>query len=276
MDELDALDLGTVLVSPRTTATALPRQYGGNSVGASQQKSRQLLGRFLGFFGRWRLIDLGNGRSLRPGVPLPLACSGIHAAGSRQPFALDKQQSQILNGAAPRTQAQTCRRRRRISPKVPVAVLYIYMLICGSPCDACIVQYFGVSGYMFMAAVIVASIFWPDWQDSLTTAIVFSYSTAMILLLLKHWDSKEDQPARRCHESTWVQMLVVTGIMLISLVLMVSIFPNKWDHVAMIVFVSLVAAAFSFLLLNVWDAQHEWERAQAASAGFDETSTDLA
>ena len=31
------------------------------------------------------------------------------------------------------------------------------MLICGSPCDACIVQCFGVSGYMFMAAVLVAS-----------------------------------------------------------------------------------------------------------------------
>uniref|UniRef100_A0A8R7VD74 Uncharacterized protein n=1 Tax=Triticum urartu TaxID=4572 RepID=A0A8R7VD74_TRIUA len=137
-------------------------------------------------------------------------------------------------------------------------------------------RYFGVSGYMFMAAVIVSLIFWTDWQDSLTTAIMFSYSTGMILLLLKHWDNKEDQPARRCHESTWVQMLVVTGIMLVSLVLMVSIFPDKWDHVAMIVFVSLVAAAFSFLLLNVWDAQHEWERAQAASAGFDETSTDLA
>ncbi|KAM3215186.1 hypothetical protein ACQJBY_067272 [Aegilops geniculata] len=135
-------------------------------------------------------------------------------------------------------------------------------------------QYFGVSGYMFMAAVLVASMFWPDWQDSLTTAIMFSYSTALILLLLKHWDNKEHQPARRCDQSAW--MLVVTGIMLISLVLMVSIFPDNWDHVAMIVFVSLVAAAFSFLLLNVWDAQHERERAHAASAGFDETSRDLA
>lgn len=86
-----------------------------------------------------------------------------------------------------------------------VVVLYIDMLICESPCDACMVQYLGVSGYMLMATVIVASGFWPDWQDSLTTAIMFSYTTAMILLLLKHWDNKEDQPARRCHESTWVR-----------------------------------------------------------------------
>ncbi|XP_037471979.1 uncharacterized protein LOC119347148 isoform X1 [Triticum dicoccoides] len=139
-------------------------------------------------------------------------------------------------------------------------------------------RYFGVSGYMFTAAVIVAPSFWPDWQDSLTTAIVFSYTTAMILLLLKHWDNKEDQPARprRCHEITWVQMFVVTGIMLISVVLMVSIFPAKWGHLAMIVFISLAAATFSFLLLNVWDAQHERERVQAASAGSEETSMDLA
>lgn len=71
-------------------------------------------------------------------------------------------------------------------------------------------------------------------------------------------------------------MLVVTGIMLISLVLTVSIFHAKWGNVAMIVFVSLVATAFSFLLLHVWDAEHERQRAQAASAGSEATSTDLA
>ena len=45
-------------------------------------------------------------------------------------------------------------------------------------------------------------------------------------------------------------MLVVTGIMLISLVLTaVYLFPIKWGDLATIVFFSLVATAFSFLLI---------------------------
>uniref|UniRef100_A0ACD6ADQ0 Uncharacterized protein n=1 Tax=Avena sativa TaxID=4498 RepID=A0ACD6ADQ0_AVESA len=138
-------------------------------------------------------------------------------------------------------------------------------------------EYFVVCGYMSLCTVCLALTLLPDWHSSLIIVIMFSYSMAMTLLLLKrrHNNNIKDLPTSpfcTTQECSW--MLVVTGIMLISMALTVSAFHPRWDDVVLFVVLSLVAAMCSFLLLKIWDMETQKERARR-HMNRPETSTDL-